>query len=1380
MKSRKYLSLLFALLLLLSGIPLQASTTGVGHTHDYVRIGYKAPTCQESGYEIFRCSYCQREYSNTLPATGHDMSSETLQAPTCTEEGKARDTCRVCGTQRTRTLRALGHDFDRWKRIKEPTCSEEGLESSICRRCGVESTRPVAKLPHQFGEWKVVKPPSLNGFGIRERKCVLCGAAEQEKFYPLHLENDRKVLSEIQKELHRRGYRPGRTDGRMDDSTRRSLQEFQNDNDLEGDGEPLASTMMAMGIHLDYPKLFLEVTPQFELEQDFELLGLRYYSMQIANIGKGAVNDVLVHEIFGKYNALSPMEATDRLEEGEVTLLGVALVPKETYTFEREFSDRFVAFGVPDGEPDGEVWSDSVEILMKHVPGVQKEPPKEPAASEPEIYIYKVLSNEPGGRPYLPGDTIEYSLYIINETMYDMENIRVVDYGLDSQTFNIDFLPAGSKRMISLGSKKVTEDMVNFAYKNFEGKTIHVNTATLTYTINGVERNKAVSCEAWVDKEKTEASAYVEKFIENTPANGEYFVPGETIRYGITVHNESQQKLINLGAYDYLFDADAFHVDSLAPFATETYHLGEFVLREEHIRDLKPGKDGRRYLLNHVTLSFQVEGYNEYFEISAQVNAPVSKVEKTEETQLMLAIQKFPANKPKNGAYYTVGEELKFIIVIAVNPELGLEYFLKYLEDKPVHYKMEFNANMPLPWLYLETDPYVLRLEDITNAHIVGMDKYFVNTATLYFSVGGKDYSASHSIAVPVDNNVPIDPAQDDGELHIHKFVRNTPARGFFYVGETIEFGLEVTNNTDKDIYFEVNDDKLDKQYLKVGLVKAKNVLRLPLGSVLVREGDINSANLHSEERYFYRNIVDVKYNLYDKLKMQSDDCLVQIAPAPVGVGPEDPPQEEGGVHIEKFVLNTPARGFFYVGETIEFALRITNNTNDPIDFEVKDEKVDKQFFTNTTVEPGTTKTIPLGSLLVQDGHINTENLHPDNRYYFLNIANVKYIIKGDNMDVTFDCLAEIASKPDGDPTGGNDREPGGDDDRIPPPGEDEIPPGDNQRIPPPGDEDKIPPPGEDKIPPGDDDKIPPPADLIPPDTGYTPDPDLVARFANMTPHCERILESIQPGEDSFRLLFCTVHSKTAQKIADEVAAAANDRQKQNAYKNGIRLWIRDVEDSYDQLIRMEGSDTVRKNIEAEHKAFRNDAGALERLLILLYGKQSPRPQEIINNIYAKKSVELCYLIKARYLTRKDTVLQLAAEDIAQNESGAGEAAIAFEAYANHAQNYHVQTGDTLQEVDHKIFDSIQGINEANAAQRMKEAGDTWHTALEVLYSYAEGKYNRSQNDSMNKSKDLFEKWLTAYRETLQDVYEGNEALIQDLLANAIKERLVLLSEIIK
>jgi uncharacterized repeat protein (TIGR02543 family) len=110
-------------------------TAALGHDFT-VFIEHKDATCEESGYDLYKCIRCDETNTVVIPATGHSWSVAVVY-PTCTDDGY---TSHVCANDENHSyqdtfVNALGHDFSVEIDHKAPTALIDGYYIYKCSRC---------------------------------------------------------------------------------------------------------------------------------------------------------------------------------------------------------------------------------------------------------------------------------------------------------------------------------------------------------------------------------------------------------------------------------------------------------------------------------------------------------------------------------------------------------------------------------------------------------------------------------------------------------------------------------------------------------------------------------------------------------------------------------------------------------------------------------------------------------------------------------------------------------------------------------------------------------------------------------------------------------------------------------------------------------------------------------------------------------------------------------------------------------------------------------------------------------------------------------------------------------------------------------------------
>ncbi len=146
----------------------------MNHVHAFTRT-VVPPTCQQSGYSLYRCA-CGYEYrSEYTPQGAHAYVLTEQTAPTCTEGSTSQFRCTVCGATASRTDAPLGHAWSEWNTLIFPTCIDGGRQMRRCARCGLSEEQELAPRGHD-----VLSPQkSMTNKDVLEGFCRNCGQTVQ-------------------------------------------------------------------------------------------------------------------------------------------------------------------------------------------------------------------------------------------------------------------------------------------------------------------------------------------------------------------------------------------------------------------------------------------------------------------------------------------------------------------------------------------------------------------------------------------------------------------------------------------------------------------------------------------------------------------------------------------------------------------------------------------------------------------------------------------------------------------------------------------------------------------------------------------------------------------------------------------------------------------------------------------------------------------------------------------------------------------------------------------------------------------------------------------------------------------------------------------------
>lgn len=133
------------------GYKLEEDIPALGHNE--LVSNSKDATCTEAGFTASKiCRVCGvlTESSVIIPALGHDyVVDETLTiAPTCEDPGAIISKCTRCDAMTTEVINALGHDITEHEG-KDATCTEDGYKAyQTCNRCDYTTYESIEAFGH--------------------------------------------------------------------------------------------------------------------------------------------------------------------------------------------------------------------------------------------------------------------------------------------------------------------------------------------------------------------------------------------------------------------------------------------------------------------------------------------------------------------------------------------------------------------------------------------------------------------------------------------------------------------------------------------------------------------------------------------------------------------------------------------------------------------------------------------------------------------------------------------------------------------------------------------------------------------------------------------------------------------------------------------------------------------------------------------------------------------------------------------------------------------------------------------------------------------------------------------------------------------------------
>ena len=152
-----------------------------GHNYTTETVTKKA-TCEEAGKKSAFCTNCWQQVEETIPALGHNYDAGVVTTPaTCENTGVKTFTCANCKGTKTETIKALGHNYDSGVVTTPATCENTGVKTFTCANCKGTLTETIKATGHKFSNATVTKQPTCEDTGIKTGTCTVCKKTTDEK-----------------------------------------------------------------------------------------------------------------------------------------------------------------------------------------------------------------------------------------------------------------------------------------------------------------------------------------------------------------------------------------------------------------------------------------------------------------------------------------------------------------------------------------------------------------------------------------------------------------------------------------------------------------------------------------------------------------------------------------------------------------------------------------------------------------------------------------------------------------------------------------------------------------------------------------------------------------------------------------------------------------------------------------------------------------------------------------------------------------------------------------------------------------------------------------------------------------------------------------------
>ena len=534
---------------------------------------------------------------------------------------------------------------------------------------------------------------------------------------------------------------------------------------------------------------------------------------------------------------------------------------------------------------------------------------------ETELFILKADTGKPlNGSYYTEGETVVCEIYVWNNKDYPLYNVTVNDHDKEGilPLYFGDFAPHQSLSF-TVSHTVDGEDCKNGYYEN---------TAIGRWTREPSPDSEIFEVSSYVSVScGVPSDVSVVKQELSVPANGIYYVEGETVSYSVTITNNTKMTLVKLTVSDELIPEDATFPELDKP--------------------LKPGESVTIYydmIIDHDQAVVGSIPNSAAIDWEGRITAggTVLKRDRTYSNEVVIQTGWYPDDVvpgtveltkslmggPANGAYYQVGEPVIFQVSIENHcdyPVTNVQVFDPILgEGDSAMLETDFTLQPDEGHGYVVT--YIPTQEDAD-------DGFVINVAEGNYY----DRTTGETVSI-ISNPVTVDVGQQKGvpELSLMKYVTSTPANGAFYQeGETITYKFILTNHSNIPVYSVGIYDPLN--------VVGGEIAPLYKTSFLAPYDTVETGFSYTVTHEDVENLTDIINQGLAEYYPDPDgeDYTIFSNTVITPIGKELPPDPELpyiDMNVTKTAVNPPANGQWYVeGEQVVFMITFSNTGDEPL-----------------------------------------------------------------------------------------------------------------------------------------------------------------------------------------------------------------------------------------------------------------------------------------------------------------------------------------------------------------------------------------------------------------------------------------------------------------
>lgn len=816
-----------------------------------------APSCTEGAWQVRECKRCGQMEDRYVEAGSHKFGEWiTTVEPTCTERGRHHHKCTVCGYSEWEPIPTVDHVWGEWHVIEEPQVGIPGTERRACiYGCGTHEDRDIPPLEEDVNEEPVsadgleltlvlTSTPANGSYFVVGEEVVFTENWVNntgKELYPFYVSIWTYPTPEYSGvpdimcswDAEETGpVTPGQSGSHQlvttvteADVARGAIYAMgiiisaeNNGADLADVTTPFVTAPCAPVAGSDYAtSIKLEVLdiPSVTAEWAGDVYPVK---VKVTNTGDTTIslyahlfsdssNDYYPNAILYDWNKYQDTPRGDWLPAGESLTTDIEFAVTQDGIKAGELRFSFTQFATPwyvvvndvetnipaeiVAEPEGttgyygkrdEEVTDTVEIV---VPINQGTPEFDPEG----LTVTKTASAGDYSDPCKPGDVVTFTITVTNNTGVVLTDVEITDpiKGGNEDSI-VDIIPSmqPGESVTASFSYTVTEEDATVGVEGFE------NTAYASgYTADGTQvSGTSETIFVWC---VIEHSLTFFKSIANVPANGVFFVPGETIVFNISMFNHTPYPLYNIiltdplcqdqYIYDEINDMSYLYFGELYP---EGNAMGESTSATVTVSYVVTEADAEA---GSVTNTAEVT-YQTWYgkEMTDSDGATVPCGSDSDGAGATVVVTKAVANTPANGEYFVVGDTIEFSITVTNNT--GNELAGMIITDPlNVDWVCEINEVL-LPgesctetfsYVVTELDAAVGCVENYANVRIIEADGYrFLtsNVAVAPCSPSGADGDMEY----PVYNGyVTEKPFGVITGLEVTKAVESLPLNGLYY-----------------------------------------------------------------------------------------------------------------------------------------------------------------------------------------------------------------------------------------------------------------------------------------------------------------------------------------------------------------------------------------------------------------------------------------------------------------------------------------------------------------------------------------------------------------------------------------------------------------------